>query len=158
VALFHANHGNLGTAGAISATTLDEGRRAMRKQKGLANKAADADPLNLAPKFIIVSPDKETEAQQFLATTLYPSSPNGVNVFAGTLEAIVEARLTGNAWYLSADPALIDTIEYGWLEGEEGLFTEQRVGFDIDGLEIKGRIDFAAKAIDWRGMFKNAGN
>jgi hypothetical protein len=158
VALFHANHGNLGTAGAINGTTLDEGRKAMRKQKGLANKAADAEPLNLAPKYIVVSPDKETEAATFLATMLYPNQPSQVNVFAGSLEPIVEARLTGNAWYLSADPAVIDTIEYAYLEGEEGLYTESRIGFDVDGVEIKGRLDFAAKAIDFRGMFKNAGN
>lgn len=157
-ALFSAPHANLGTAGAIAIASLNEGRSAMRKQKGLAPKAADAEPLNLTPAFIVVSPDKETEAQQFLATTLYPNAPGGVNPFANSMQQITEARLTGNAWYLFADPATIDTIEYGYLEGEEGLFTEQRLGFDIDGLEIKGRIDFAAKAIDWRGMFKNAGN
>ena len=27
----------------------------------------------------------------------------------------------------------------------------------IDGLEIKCREDFAAKVIDWRGLYKNAG-
>lgn len=158
VAMFHANHGNLGTPGAIAIASLNEGRAAMRKQKGLANKAADAEPLNLTPAFIVVSPDKETEAQQFLATTLFPGTSSAVNPFAGSVQQITEARLTGNAWYLFADPAMIDTIEYGYLEGEEGLFTEQRLGFDIDGLEIKGRLDFAAKAIDWRGMFKNAGS
>jgi phage major head subunit gpT-like protein len=157
-AMFHANHGNLGTAGAIAIVSLNEGRAAMRKQKGLANKAADAEPLNLTPAFIVVSPDKETEAQQFLATTLYPQQNTQVNPFAGSLIQITEARLTGNAWYLFADPATIDTIEYSYLEGEEGLYTEQRLGFDVDGLEIKGRLDFAAKAIDWRGMFKNGGN
>ena len=158
VAMFHATHGNLGTPGAIAIASLNEARAAMRKQKGLAAKAADAEPLNLTPAFLVVSPDKETEAQQFLATTLYPTANAQVNPFAGSMTQITEARLTGNAWYVFADPATIDTIEYGYLEGEEGLFTEQRLGFDIDGLEIKGRLDFAAKAIDWRGMFKNAGN
>jgi phage major head subunit gpT-like protein len=155
--LFHASHGNLGTAAAITVASLNEARAGMRKQTGLAKKAADAEPLNLAPAFLVVSPDKETEAQQFLATTLYPNQPNGVNPFAGSMTQITEARLTGNGWYLFADPATIDTIEYAWLEGEEGLFTEQRLGWEVDGLEIKGRIDFAAKAIDWRGMYKNAG-
>jgi hypothetical protein len=159
VAMFHATHGNLAAAGAaIAIASLNEGRTAMRKQKGLANKAADAEPLNLSPAFLVVSPDKETEAQQFLATTLYPQQNSQVNPFAGSLLQITEARLSGNAWYLFADPAVIDTIEYAYLEGEEGLYTEQRLGFDVDGLEIKGRLDFAAKAIDWRGMFKNPGN
>ncbi|WP_315806969.1 MULTISPECIES: hypothetical protein [unclassified Bradyrhizobium] len=157
-AIFSAAHGNLAAAGAaINIASLNAGRTAMRKQKGLAVKAADAEPLNLTPAFLVVSPDKETEAQQFLATTLYPQQNAQVNPFAGSLLQITEARLSGNTWYLWADPALIDTIEYAYLEGEQGLYTEQRLGFDIDGLEIKGRLDFAAKAIDWRGMYQNPG-
>jgi len=27
----------------------------------------------------------------------------------------------------------------------------------VDGLEIKARLDFGAKAIDWRGIHKNPG-
>jgi hypothetical protein len=158
VALFHANHGNLAASGsAIAIASLSAGRKAMRKQKGLAAKASDAEPLNLAPAFIVVSPDKETEAQQFLATTLYPQQNAQVNPFAGSLLQITEARLTGNAWYLFADPATIDTIEYAYLDGEEGLYTESRLGFDVDGVEVKGRLDFAAKAIDWRGMYQDPG-
>jgi hypothetical protein len=79
------------------------------------------------------------------------------NVFKGSLQIIVEPRLTGNQWYLAASPGQVDTIEYAFLDGEGELFTEQRVGFDVDGLEIKARMVFAAKAIDYRGLFKNAG-
>ncbi|WP_315751519.1 prohead protease/major capsid protein fusion protein, partial [Bradyrhizobium sp. SZCCHNS3055] len=118
--LFDAKHGNLGTGAAIAIPSLNEARSLMRKQKGLALKAADAEPLNLTPAFIVVSPDKETECQQFLATTLYPTQNAQVNPFAGSLLQITEARLSGNAWYVFADPALIDTIEYAYLEGEEG--------------------------------------
>jgi len=158
VALFHANHGNLaGTPSPIDVANMSLARAAMRKQTGLAAKAADREPLNITPKFLIVSPDKETEAQQFLATQLYPTAASGVNPFAGTMQQITEARLTGNAWYLSADPAVIDTIEYAYLEGEEGLFIETQIGFDIDGIKVKGRLDFAAKAIEYRGLYKNAG-
>ena len=32
-----------------------------------------------------------------------------------------------------------------------------RNGFDVDGVEIKCRLDFGAKAIDWRGLYKNPG-
>lgn len=157
VALFHATHGNLaGSGSAISVASLNAGRAAMRKQKGLAVKAADQEPLNLAPKFIVVSPDKETEAQSFLAS-IYATKAGDVNPFAQSLLQLTEARLTGNTWYLIADPALIDTIEYAYLEGEEGLYTETRFGFEVDGIEVKGRLDFAAKAIDWRGMYKDPG-
>lgn len=157
VALFHATHGNLsGTNDAITIASLSAARASMRKQKGLAKKAADAEPLNVIPAFLVVSPDKETEAQQFVAQ-IAPTQAGSVNPFTGSLVAMAEARLTGLTWYVFADPATIDTIEYAYLEGENGLYTEQRFGWDVDGIEVKGRLDFAAKAIDWRGMYRNPG-
>jgi hypothetical protein len=73
---------------------------------------------------------------------------------------VVEPRLDAsnpNEWFLAADSSQIDTVEYAYLEGEQGLYTEQRMGFDVDGLEVKARLDFAAKAIDHRGIWKNPG-
>ena len=52
-------------------------------------------------------------------------------------------------WYMAASPSQIDTIEYCYLEGQDGVFLETRQGFNVDGMEIKARLDFAAKAIDW---------
>ena len=52
----------------------------------------------------------------------------------------------------------MDTIEYAYLEGNEGVFTETKAGFEVDGLQVKCRHVFGAKAIDFRGLFKNAGN
>lgn len=157
VPLFHANHGNRAAAGTpIDEAGLTAAKAAMRKQKSLAAKAADREPLNLTPQYLVVSPDKEVEAMKML-TAVTANSAQNVNVFSNSLELIVEARLEGHQWYLSADPAVIDTIEYSYLEGEEGVFIEQQVGFDVDGIKIKGRLDFAAKAIDWRGLYMNEG-
>ncbi len=61
------------------------------------------------------------------------------------------------AWYLIADPAQIDTVEYCYLEGQQGVYIETKQGFEIDGVEIKARMDFGAAALDYRGMQKNAG-
>jgi hypothetical protein len=36
-------------------------------------------------------------------------------------------------------------------------YIETRNGFDVDGVEIKCRLDFGAKAIDWRGLYRNPG-
>lgn len=156
VALFHADHGNLPSAAAIDETSLKAAKALMRKQRSLAAKSADREYLNLEPKFLIVGPDKEVEAQKML-TAVTPNATSGVNVFASSMELIVEARVTGNKWFMAADPSQIDTVEYAYLEGEEGIFTEQRTGFEIDGIEVKGRVDFAAKAIDWRGLVYNSG-
>ena len=37
----------------------------------------------------------------------------------------------------------------------EGVYIETRQGFEVDGVEIKARLDFAAAAIDHRGLQKN---
>ena len=73
-----------------------------------------------------------------------------------TVDGVVTAGDT-NGWYLISDPSMIDTVEYAYMEGEEGLYTETRNGFDIDGVEFKVRLDFGAKALDWRGMIRNVG-
>jgi hypothetical protein len=57
--------------------------------------------------------------------------------------------------YTAADPSSIDTIEYCYLEGQQGVYIETRQGFEVDGVEIKARLDFAAAAIDFRGLQKN---
>jgi len=153
-ALFHTGHANLaGTGAAIDDTTLGAGRAAMRKQTGLKGRV-----LNLTPGFLIVGPDNENLANKYTSASFVASSAANINPNYNTsLEVVVEPRITGTAWFLSAAPGLIDTIEYAYLEGEEGLFTEQRQGFEVDGLEIKARHVFAAKAIDSRGLYKNAG-
>ena len=58
-------------------------------------------------------------------------------------------------WYTAADPSAIDTIEYCYLEGQPGVYIETRQGFEVDGVEIKARLDFAAAANDHRGLQKN---
>jgi hypothetical protein len=80
-----------------------------------------------------------------------------------TLVIIVEPRLdpangTVYPWLVVADPAQIDTIEYCFLEGQEGVYFETRQGFEVDGVEMKARMDFAAAAIEQRGMVYAQGN
>jgi hypothetical protein len=154
VALFHANHANLaGTAGAISDVTLGAGRAAMRKQTG-----ANGRVLELAPEILIVGPDKEVEANKYTSTSFVAAKSVDINpAFNTSLRVIVDSRVTGNQWYLASMPNRVDTVEYAYLEGENGLFTTRREGFEVDGVEIKARHVFAAKAIDHRGLYKNAG-
>ena len=91
-----------------------------------------------------------------------PATPaNVVPASIRSLAVIAEPRLDPASgavpWYLFASPSAIDTIEYAYLEGQDGVFIETRIGFDVDGVEIKARLDFGAKAIDWRGMQKSPG-
>jgi hypothetical protein len=76
-----------------------------------------------------------------------------------SLTPICEPRLdaTAPAWYAFADPNQIDTIEYSFLAGQEGVYFETKQGWEPDGIELKARLDFAAAAIDFRGVQKNNG-
>jgi hypothetical protein len=158
VALFHATHKNLAGSGvAVSVTSVGDGRAAMAKQTGLDKKTV----LNIRPSFLIVPSALELAAEQLIAQNLIPAKTGDVVPQSiRTLTPIAEPRLDAaslTAWYLAANPSQIDTIEYAYLEGQEGAYIETRNGFDVDGVEIKCRLDFGAKAIDWRGLYKNPG-
>lgn len=159
--LFHASHGNLGSGApsALAFASLAAGRAAMRVQKGL-----QSEELNLAPSFLIVPASLEQTAYQFTSSQYVPAKAADVNEFrAGgrtALEPIVEPILDSNsatAWYLAAQNSQVDTVEYCYLDGAEGPMVETEMGFEVDGISFKCREDFAAKAIDFRGLYKSAG-
>ena len=156
-ALFHANHGNLaGTAAALTETSLNAAVIGFMSQK-----AETGDYLGVAPKFLIVSPVFAMMAKK-LMTAVTPGSSANVNAFAGMFEVIVEPRLlalnTGLSWFLAADPREMDTIERGVLEADGGgVFLEEIEDKARDGMWWKARYCAAAKAIDYRGLYKNAG-
>lgn len=165
-ALFHANHANLGTGAALAATPLGAGYSAMMMQKGLDN----ATVLSITPQYLLAPPVLISTVQQLLATLTPAQTSNVVPDFIRNLVPIIEPRLqsgvtvdgtayagSNTAYFLIASPVTVDTVEYVYLEGEEGVYTETRNGFDVDGVEVKARLDFGAKALDWRGMHKNAG-
>lgn len=157
--LFHANHSNVaGSGGAISVDTVGAGRAAMMVQKGLDG----VTPLNIVPRFLIVPAALATKADAFVtATSVIYAKQADVNPFAGRLEVVADAALDGasaTAWYLAADPMMVPTIEYAYLEGVQGPQTrlEENVGGRL-GVSIFAWLDFAAKAIDWRGLYRNPG-
>jgi hypothetical protein len=157
--LFHASHKNLaGTGTALDVPSLGKARTAMAKQTGLDGKTL----LNLRPTFLVVPAALELAAEQLIAQSLVPAKttdvvPNSIRSLAVIAEPRLDPASGAVPWFLFASPASIDTIEYAYLEGQDGVFIESRTGFDVDGVEIKARLDFGAKAIDWRGLFKNPG-
>jgi len=147
-----ANHNNYTSAGtAISVASLGAGRQMMRDQKSPGN-----NHLNIAPKYLIVGSQNEAPALQYTSQNYIAAKQADINVWTGLLTPIVDARVTGKQWYLSADPMLIDTIEYATLDGQE-IFTETKYGFNVDALQYKVRSVFGGKAIEWRSLYKNAG-
>lgn len=156
--LFHADHGNLLTGGgsALSVAGLTAARTAMRLQKDLNGKV-----IAVAPRFLIVPAALETTALQLTSINYVSAKTSDVNPFAGQLEVIVEPRLDAvstTQWYLAASPSLVDGIEFAYLDGAQGPQTFLREGFDVDGIDIKVRLDFGAGVLDWRGLNRSNGS
>lgn len=148
VAVFNAAHGNVAAAANIDVTSLAAARLGMRKQTGLSGMLID-----VTPRFVMVPPELETLAEQQL-TQLQATQSDNVNPFA-KLTLVVEPRLTSaTQWYVIADPALVDGLEYAYLEGAPGPQIETRAGFEVDGVQIKVRLDFGCGWIDHRGWFR----
>jgi hypothetical protein len=114
-------------------------------------------PINATPKFLVVGPAKEVEAEQFLHTISAVDSTK-VNPFGGQLTLAVDPRLIGNAWRLFADPAEVATIMVAYLNGADGPQVDQRLGWDVLGLEIRAVLDVGFGLNDYRGTYLNPGN
>ena len=149
-------HANLLTTSALAIATLTAGRTAMRLQKGMQQ-----EELNLAPSYLIVPAALEQTAYNLTSANYVPATKAEINEFrAGgrtALTPVVEPVLDANSatsWYLAAAHSQVDTVEYCYLDGAEGPVIESEVGFETDGISYKCRLDFAAKAVDSRGMLK----
>lgn len=159
--LFHADHGNL--LAATSTLTLENMgklRMQMRKQKDFDGKTQ----LNLAPAYLIVPSELEQTAYAFTSSNYTPAKLTDVNEFRQggrtAVEPIVEPILdevSTAAWYMAARSGQIDTVEFAYVDGSEGVRTETFASEDIDGVKVRATLDFAAKAIDWRGLQKANG-
>jgi hypothetical protein len=156
VALFNSTHGNLaGSGAALDVTPTAAGRTAMRSQTTPQGK-----PMNLIPKMFLVDPSNEAAAEKVVGP-IVANQASSFNPFSGKLVILVEPRLKAASgaqpWYLAGDVAQCDILEYSYLEGQQGAYLETRQGFEVDGLEMKVRLDFAAKVLDWRNLYKNPG-
>ena len=150
--LFHANHGNLGAAAALSVASLSAGRVALRNQKSLDGKT----PIGVSPTYLVVGPALETTAEQLLST-LAAAAVDQVNPFSGRLPLLVEPRLTGNGWYLFASPDQRAVFEQAHLAAAPGPQMASKEGWDVLGVEFRVYLDYGAGVLDWRGAYRNPG-
>lgn len=157
VALFDTKHGNVAATGeALSVKAIAKAITAMRRQKGITGDAT----LNITPKYLVVPPELEMTAYQIVNSTAAVDGVNSgvVNPYKGRFVVVADAELTDpDAWYLVADASQHDTIEVTYLNGVETPRLETRQGFDVDGIEYKVAFDCGVSALDFRGVFKNAG-
>jgi ATP-dependent protease ClpP protease subunit len=158
VALFHATHGNLaGTGTAVTMAAMEAARQAMASQKDVGNN----DYLDLRPAIWLGGMAYGGDARSVNSAEYDPDTANKLqkpNVVRGLVNQVVDtARITGNTWYLFADPADAPVLEVAFLDGVQEPYLEMENGFDVDGARYKVRLDYGVAALDYRGAYKNAG-
>ena len=156
--LFHASHGNLGTAAALSAAALAIARATMRQQKGLAGE----DFIDPQPAYLIVPVALETLAEQIVASTVDPTASNATPQpeFIRRLQVVADPRLdvdSASAWYLAASPNQMDTVTRAYLAGQPRPFLDESAEFARDAISYKVRLDLAVSVMDWKGLYRNPG-
>lgn len=158
--LFHtAGHKNTGTEGAISVDTLNEAELKMSQHKDVSGNKR----LGISPRFLIAPMALKGHVRQFFATQLIGGEANQPNLYnpyfnGGGLTPIFEHALDDHdpkQWYLAAQKGR--TVRVYFLNGVQAPYLESRDGWNRDGVEWKVRIDAAAAAVDYRGLFRNAG-
>ena len=156
VALFHANHANLLTGAAISTAAVDLLATAMARQTD-----ATGTTLNINLGYLIVPRTLKGLAQTVataeneITSAKTATTPNWLR---GTFQVVADPRLDASStsnWCGAANPAINDTIEVAYLDGNDTPTLEQQGGWTVDGVDFKVRIDAGVKALDWRGLAKN---
>jgi hypothetical protein len=110
------------------------------------------------PKYVLTPPALWMPTKVAVTSANYPGDAGQVaNPIRDMFTPISDSRLTGTAWYLAGDPATTDTIEVTYLDGVEEPFLDQKDGWNVDGTEMKVRLDAGVKALHWRGLYKNVG-
>jgi hypothetical protein len=150
--LFHAVHVNYASTGAPpDVPGLTAARLSMRHQVGKGGGL-----ISVTPSILLVPAELETTGEQ-LITEIRPVVVGEVNPFSKLTALVVEPRLPATAWYLVASPGEIDGLEYCYLSSSPGPQLQSRLGFDVDGLEVRVRLDYGCGFVDWRGWYKNKG-
>lgn len=153
-ALYSGAHNNT-ISTALSTDGLSDLRKLGRKQKTL-----DGNFMNVQYNVLAVGEDLETTAQQILNGLIMAQQTSNVNVFRESMDLIVEPRIAavaGGATAFYGFSNAIRAIEYAYLAGNEGLYTEIVESTDIDGTTILARHDFGAGYEDFRGTAKSTG-
>ncbi len=157
--LFHADHGNIGSASALSVEGVDADRVLMGYQMDPSNN----EILDIRPNVLLVPLGLGGTARVINDAQYDPDTSNKLqkpNKVRGLFSDIVDtARLAAGSTrrYLFADPSVAPVLEVAFLDGEEEPFLDQKEGWRVDGVEWKVRLDYGTGGVDYRGALTNAG-
>lgn len=162
VALFHASHGNVGTAAAPSEASLLEMWLAMQAQKENNKRLSIKPAFMLFPNSLMIVVEKIMNSMAWDATNKAATTANVIAQKLAGVERIYDQRLDEfnvelgtPSWY--ALGAKGKTVKAFFLNGVETPYMERETSFNNDTTTFKIRLDMGAKAMDYRTMYRNVG-
>jgi hypothetical protein len=157
-ALIHTDHGNkIGTGAAPTVASFEAMRILMAQQKDKDNN----DFLNIRPSIGMFPMSIAGTARIVNGSQYDPDASNKLqrpNLVNGLLSNIVDTpRLSGTGYYMFADPNVEPVLEVAFLDGVQTPYMESQMGFEVDGMQWKIRLDYGVGAIGYRGVVYNPG-
>lgn len=153
----HSNYVAGGSGAAPSITTLNAAFAAMATQTD-----ETGNTINVGPRYIIGPAALRGTILTLLQSQHDPSEGNlASNPWFQALTPVIDPRIDADdaaKWYLAGDPAMFDTVEVAFLDGDPNPYIEQVDALTVDGVTYKVRVDCTAKALSWQALYHNDGN
>lgn len=157
ITLFHADHNNVGTGGALSVASVDADRVAMLGQEDISGN----EMLEIEPAILLVPAGLGGLARVINGSQFDPTAnaaQGRPNMVVGLYKQVIDTRrLSGTRRYSFADPSRAPVFEVSFLNGVEEPFLDQQEEFTVDGTKWKVRLDYGVDVTDFRGAVTNAG-
>ena len=135
---------------------------------------SDGQPINVNPKYLLVPTSLKITARELLNSLTFIATGTSTKARIPTYNALADEDLTivaspylsnanyggasDKAWFLFADPGIVDTFEIGYLRGRRTPTVEQgETDFDTLGIKFRVFFDLGVREQDWRGVFKAKG-
>lgn len=152
-------------------TALSPDSLATAVQQFMDQTDSDQQPINIAPRFLLVPTGLKMTAREILSSSYLMSTgstnkqriPTYNPLADEDLEIVCSPYLSNTnysghstkAWYLLADPAVADTFEIAYLRGRRTPSVEQgQVDFNVLGIQFRIYWDLACREQDFRGVLK----
>ncbi len=138
----------------ISLAGYSEVRTLMRKQQDADKKGY----VGVFPKFVVAADEYAYKHEQLLVSIADPASSNSgvANVMRDKMTLITSPYLTGAAYYVIANPAELEGIEYTTLNNVDRPFSRTVIPQNHLGIDYQFWMDFGFNLIDYRAFAKNA--
>lgn len=145
------------TSAAPTVTSMDASAQILRNQKDIGGN----DYLDLEPVIWLGPVAKAGAARTVVNSEYDPDAANKLqrfNIARNIVRDIVSSpRLTGNRWYLFADPAIAPVLEVAFLNGVREPQISQEENFRTEGVSWRVTHKYATGAVGTIGAVTNAG-